>query len=61
MRGNCSTGKTYLEKTAPRIVDAVRINNRYFDIETVKEKAAGIISISMILAFLAAFSFLFFI
>ncbi|WP_029319862.1 hypothetical protein [Butyrivibrio sp. AE3004] len=60
MRNNNNTKNVFAKEASPKIIDTVRFNNRYIDTETVKEKATGIISFS-ILAGLVAASFLFFI
>lgn len=60
MRNNTSYNKSYVGKAAPKIVDAVRFNNRYVDLDTIKEKATGLLSATLIIAGLVAFSFLFF-
>ena len=60
MRYNSSVKKAFIGKAVPKTVDTIKFNNRYFDIETVKEKATGIISV-VILSCIAAFSFFFFI
>ncbi len=57
MRENICENKTYWGKTVPKTIDAVRLKDRYVDLETVKEKAAGIISFS-ILAGVMTFSFI---
>ncbi len=46
-------------KPIPKIVDTVRLNGRYFDLETVKEKVTGIISVTGIFICVVTFSFLF--
>ncbi|SDB69496.1 MULTISPECIES: hypothetical protein [unclassified Butyrivibrio] len=61
MGHNNSANKAFIGKASPKIVDTVRFNNRYIDLETVKEKATGIASAIMIFAGIVAFSFLFFI
>ncbi len=58
MSDNTYITKDYIGKDTPKIIDAVRFNNRYIDSDTFKEKAAGIISGLMILAGIVAFSFL---
>ena len=60
MSYNSSAKNAFVGKAVPKTVDTIRFNNRYFDLETVKEKAAGIISV-VILFCVVAFSFLFFI
>ena len=55
---NNSANKAFISKSSPKIIDTVRFNNRYIDLETVKEKATGIVSVAMIFAGIVAFSFL---
>jgi hypothetical protein len=57
LRENTFEARTYWGKTVPKTIDAVRLNDHYVDLETVKEKAAGIISFS-ILAGIMTFSFI---
>lgn len=45
-------------KPAPKIIDAVRINDHYFDSEAIKEKAAGILYFSLAACAIAATCFL---
>ena len=58
MSKNNSVSKAFIGKSSPKIVDTIRFNDRYIDLETVKEKATGIIS-AVILTGIIAFSFLF--
>lgn len=59
MKHNNSANKAFIRKSSPMIKDTIRFNNRYIDLETVKEKATGILSLAMLLAGIVAFSFLF--
>ena len=52
--------KACIVKPVPKTVDTVRFNNHYINLETVKEKATGILSAVAIVSGIVAFSFLFF-
>ena len=60
MRYNSSVKNVFVGKAIPKTIDTIGFNNHYFDLETVKEKATGIIS-AVILSSIVAFSFFFFI
>ncbi len=60
MRSKNSFNKKSTRKASPKIIDTVKLNGRYFDLETVKEKVTGLISITGIFICVVTFSFLFF-
>lgn len=46
-------------KNSQKTIDTVYFNHRYVDLDTIKEKAAGLISVSVLIALITASILLF--